>query len=185
MFKYVLIRGINDIRFMFSSKKGPSLREMRKDIEDANEDAKPLWQSRQKTRVARMAECRQKLAPVLSKMPSQAIHPKIPGCVLGRLNAIFQDNYGAGDRFLLIGRAEDDAYDAQANYVDAVLRHLSSYHQFIKARVLSCIGKCYGLTSIPILSIASVNAIWKACRSEFYRRQLAMVSQTCPHTRPC
>ena len=181
MFKYALIRGINDIRFMFNNSEGPSLRYTRREIERANGVAEPVWLNRQKRRTARMADCRQILAPVLDRMPSHSIHPKIPDCLLKKLNAIFEQNYGGGEQYLLMGRAEDDAYAAQANYVDAVLRKLSSYHQFTKARVLTCIGKAYGLTSVPILSTASVSALWQACKSEFYKRQLAMVSQTCLH----
>ena len=179
MFKYVLIRGVNDIRFMFNNEKGPSLWVTRREIEEANAVAEPVWRDRQRARTTRMANCRRILSPVLMKVASHPVDPIIPKCVLRRLDATFEQSYGGGDKPLLIGRAEEDAYVAQASYTDSIVLGLSSYHQYTKTRVLTCIGKAFGFTSIPILSVAFVDAMWGACKSKFYRRQLEMVSQTC------
>ena len=184
MFKYILLRGVDDIRFIFSTSEAPPVADVRRQIRTANEDAEVVWQTPGRMRVDRMVECKAILSPALGAVPSSLDGAKIPESLASRLDRIFAASYAGG--WAMIGRAEDEAYANQSRYAAEVEKVISSDRKNIKSRVIMRLGKAYGHTAIPLLSASSVSAVWDACRSDFYRRQLALVSRArLPPTSRC
>lgn len=151
------------------------MRDFRKLVDLANRRAEGVWNDRDRSLVTRMQECSKITLPILQKAKWSVPHTCIPKKLLENLDVIFSQSYGT-EGFLLIGRAEDKAYAIQEYYTSLILATTLSHHKHLKHRVLARLGKVHGYTSIPLLSKLSVSAMWEACRSNFYRRQLSLVS---------
>jgi hypothetical protein len=188
MFKSLLMAGVMDILVIFNDARSISSTEARKLIESVNEQAGVVWRRRGSGGVtARLSYCRNftsdAVRTVIASNSKDFRHETVPGSICERLDDVFAKHYGGPGGHLLIGRADDEAYAAQESYAVEVMNLLSSENDAWKARAAVRIGKVYGYTSLPLLSVSSIDGMWKACTSTFYKKQLSLVSSARPYIR--
>lgn len=180
MFKYLLLRGIEDILLIFNDSRAAPVAEMQSVLDQANNLAKPIWNDNNKSYAVRHAECKAILSPVftVTRFGEPSGFNSVPqGCV-GDLDKIFDFNYGPSN-YLLIGQAAEDAYQVQEDYARQVGNALRPIRHSYETRAVVLLGKLYGSTSIPLLCSSSISALWKVCNLPYYKRQLSLVSPTC------
>jgi hypothetical protein len=177
MFKHVVCRGIENILIIFNSANAAPGLEMRELMDEANNRAGPIWNDTTRTFAARRAECDNILRPVLAMnlLGGPGAFNPLPSSAVNTLDMLFRKHYER-HRFLLIGQANENAYCVQDLYAREVATALGSIRDSYGSRVTSFLGKVYGRTSIPLLSMASVSAFWEICKSPYYKRQLSLVS---------
>ena len=177
MFKHVVCRGIENILIIFNSSDATPGLEMRKLMDEANNRAGPVWNDATRTFATRRAECDKILLPVLEMNLSgrPGVFNPLPLSAVETLDTLFRKHYNC-HQFLLIGQANENAYRVQDLYAREVATALGSIRDSYGSRATSFLGKVYGRTSIPLLSMASVSAFWEICKSPYYKRQLSLVS---------
>lgn len=180
MFKSLLTRGIEDILIIFNDAPAPQATEVQENLDEANAIAAPLWNDDSKPLSARQTECRRILDPVIFAALAfkSGRFYSVPVAMSEDLNKVFRKHY-TSDKFLLIGRNTEEAYNAQDAYAREVGRLLGTTKRRLQSRAIVRLGKAYGRTSIPLLSMASVSALWQISKSSFYKRQLSLVSPVC------
>ena len=177
MFSYLLYRGLRDIWSIFNTAGAISPAEILQRLEEANTEAVKVWSDEDRPFVTRLETCKTIIDPVANLiLPSTSVtFNPIPEKVAGGLDTIFAKHYNPGN-YLLIGRTEHEAQEAQRRYAQEVAILLGLEYKPYETRALFYLGRVYGCTSIPLLSLGSVLAMWDLCRSPFYRRQLSLVS---------
>lgn len=182
MFKHLLYRGMEDILIIFNAGPAVPPEEIRKDLCEANSRAEPVWNDKAKTLSARRARCKTILDPVVARnsLGEPGEFRPFPSKLAPKLDAVFSRHYKSHepDRFLLIGKTEEDAYRVQEEYVHEVGLLLGSVRQSYRSRAITQLGKVYGRSSMPLLSISSVSALWLLCQTTYYKKQLSLVSRT-------
>ena len=180
MFKYLLYRGMEDILIIFNHSRAVRAEEIRADLLEANQKAELVWKDRTKTLSTRRAECIAILDPVLRRnlsAESGEFFP-VPLQVASGLDQIFAKHYKP-DSYLLIGKTDENAYTVQDLYADEVGILLGKVRRSYRSRAITRLGKAYGRSSIPLLSMASVSALWQICQSDYYKGQLLLVGSSC------
>ena len=181
MFRHVLFRGITDMANILKSHPALPVATARELISQANDKTEPIWNDQGKPFVTRLAECAAILRPVVRrnvpKEPGNFI--SLPQEVVQSLDEVFRKHYKTDEGFLLIGRADEDAYRIQDLYARDVGSALGLIRSSYESRAITQLGKVYGSTSIPLLCDSSVSALWEVCRSSFYKNQLFLVSSMC------
>lgn len=187
MFKSLLLAGVMDILVIFNNARSLPSTEAQQLVERANEEAALVWRHDKGGATTRLSRCRDITSEVVRKVTASnsknVVHHAVPGSLCERLDDVFTRHYGGPDGHLLIGRADDDAYVAQEGYGAEVIGLLSSERDAWKSRAMVRIGKVYGYPSLPLLSVGSIDAMWKVCTSTFYKKQLSLVSSTRPYIR--
>lgn len=184
MFKYLLYWGITDIVCIFSSSKAVfSVDTLRRRLRDADRETGVIWTHPTKSFTTRLQECKEILEPLIHRAVKVSTFSGIPSQVAEKLDGIFRRHYERSD-FLLIGCTEYDSYSLQQKYSDEIVSLLEPIDQGYASRALALLGKAHGRTSIPLLCLSSVAALWEICKSSFYRRQLKLVSSPYPCTSP-
>ena len=177
MFKHVVCRGIENILIIFNSADAAPGLEMRRLMDEANDQAGPIWDDATQPFADRRAECDEIVRPVLEMNLSGGpgeFNP-LPSSAVETLDKLFRKHYQRRN-FLLIGQANGEAYRVQDLYAREVATALGLIRDSYGSRATSFLGKVYGRTSIPLLSMASVSAFWEICNSPYYKRQLSLVS---------
>jgi hypothetical protein len=183
MFKYLMYRGVEDILMIFNDAKAAPVSDVRKLLKKANAKAAPIWMDREVSFLDRQAKCNEILDPVIRKNSSSMVgsFEQVPSAVVGGLNNAFKRFYPTFDELLLIGRTDEQAYEAQDGYAVEVAKILGAVNRGYESRAITRLRKAYGRASLPLLCISSVSGIWELCRSAFYRKLVYLVS---PHP-PC
>jgi hypothetical protein len=175
---HVLFRGIEDILVIFNGAPASPVQAIRNLVDDANRKAEPIWKNNDLDFKSRLGECRAilDLAFTEDQRSKPGQHRPVPSAVAEILDRIFRKHYSSSD-FLLIGRADEDSYRIQDAYAREVGRSIGLINSSYESRAITCLGKAYGKTSIPLLCMSSVSALWQVCQSSFYKKQLSLVSQ--------
>ena len=179
MFKYLLFRGIQDIRYVFSNHDAVSPEEIKAQLERANECVCHIWEDEEATFREKMAECASVVSRVIERNAPQDMEEfvGVPAELLESLARIFRETY-RGENLLLVGRSDTRAYEVQEQYASEVAEQLQ-WSRPLHSRAITRLGKAYGLTSMPLLCIASVAGLWQLCCSPFYQRVLSLVCPPC------
>lgn len=177
MFAHVIRRGLYDMAAIFSSGNPPPGEEIRHQLDAVNVIAKKVWGDRGKSLSGRMYQCQRFLAPVIEFVHPvrSATYDGVPMEITGELDGLFTRHYKP-EHYLLIGCADDRAYEIQDRYAQDVADLLGLMDKPYQSRGLVFLGRVYGCTAIPLLSMSSVSAMWGVCCSSFYKRQLSLVS---------
>jgi hypothetical protein len=167
---------MEDILIIFNHAEAAPAQAMQSVIDVANNQAERIWKDKSKTFTARRAECDAVLSPVIKlnflAPPGKFNRP--PSSITGKLDELFRNHYGP-DELLMIGQATEEAYHVQDLYARELSTMLGTIRDSYASRAITSLGKMYGKTSIPLLSIASVSWLWEVCQSCYYKRQLSMV----------
>jgi hypothetical protein len=178
MFQYLILRGISDILRIFNYlEEVDSVGTLQQDINDANAQAKLIWDDLEVPFSMRLVRCQLILGPVVSQVAKKEAetHVAVPASVAECLDDIFHRHYNKGN-FSLIGCADNSAYGVQENYAGEIVSQLRKISPECATRATVVLGKVYGSTGIPLLSISSVSALWDLANSAFYKKQLSLVS---------
>lgn len=183
MFKHLIFQGLTDISQVFTDAKAGGVGVVKAHLAQANEDASPVWNSPKLHPLERLARCKEITDPVveLSGIDLKGNFLGIPTRLIGRLNKAFQ-RYYKGDQSLLIGQTHEEARGVQDQYGRAVARIVGEEDARFAARAIICFRKVHGRTSMPLLTISSVQGLWQMCQTSFYTRVISLVS---PRRLPC
>ena len=102
---------------------------------------------------------------------------RFPASIEKELNAIFHQHYDAPEKYLLFGCTGDEAYDIQDKYALSMVALLRTIDVWYVSKAHLCLRKMYGRGApLPLLCRSSIEAMWKVCKSSYYRRQISLVS---------
>ena len=180
MFKFVLLRAIQTTVRVFSDAKVPGVRHCKQLVKDCNLEAEVLWKREGADFLARRAQCKAihgRYFRELDQFPTSKEMQPVPPEAAAVLDSIFKKHYKTTELCLLFGRTEDKALDVQDAYglsIAAAMRKIDSRYE---SRANLHLRKRYGRgAAMPLLSMASVEAMWEVCSSYFYRVQIRTVS---------
>ena len=179
MFKYLLFRGIQDIRYIFSDHEVVLPEEIKAQLTRANDCVRQIWEDEDAGFQEKMVGCASLVSRVIERNAPQDMEEfvGVPTELLGSLARIFRKTYRS-EKLLLIGRSDTHAYEVQEQYASKVAEQLKGSRR-LHSRAITRLGKAYGLTSMPLLCIASVAGLWQLCCSPFYQRVLSLVCPPC------
>ena len=171
-----------DLLIIFNDSEAVPPGEILADLHRANLAARSIWNDRKKSLTVRWTECDRILGPVIGRnlTAKRMGFVPIPLAASRGLDEVFLKHYGTPDGHMLIGKAQEASYDVQDLYALEVGKLLGSFQQKYRSRAITQLGKAYGRSSMPLLSISSVAALWKMCKSKYYRDQLSLVGLTYP-----
>ena len=178
MFQYLILRGISDILRIFNHlEEVDSADILQQNIDNANAQAKLIWDDLEVPFSMRLVRCQLILNPVVNQVAKRRAeeHVAVPASVAEHLDDIFHRHYNRSN-FSLIGCADSSAYEVQEKYAREIVSQLRKIDLGCAARATVVLGKVYGSTAIPLLSISSVSALWDLANSTFYKKQLSLVS---------
>ena len=173
-----MFRGVHDIMRIFNDLEGVDCVDtLQQHIDSANAQAKPIWDDLEAPFSMRLARCQLILDPVVNQIAEAGSWRRsaVPASIGDRLDQIFHRHYNQ-DNLSLIGCADSSAYEVQDGYARDVVSLLRATNTGYAARAMVVLGKVYGSTAIPLLSISSVSALWNLVNSAFYKKQLSLVS---------
>lgn len=181
MFKYLLYQAMEDALVIFNTAEAAPVTQTNNLIDVADAKAEPLWRDEAIPLLTREAECRAVYAECISlnEPVSKENRQPVPASAVAGLDRIFKKHYDTPDKFLLFGRTDDAAYEVQDRYAREVAALLGTIHRRFESRALTRLRKMYGRGSLPLLSEKSVTAMWEACKSSYYGRQMSLVSSVC------
>jgi hypothetical protein len=175
MFKYLLHRGLSCIQHIFNDQEAPSAKRVQQAVAKVNLEAEAIWNRGELPFRTRFRECHRITLPAL-----KLVFPASPGRYKGvgpstweRLDGVFLKHYE--NSWLSIGWADDAAYEVQNRYMHDVADVLGLECEHFRSRAIALLGMVYGHTAVPLLTKASVEAMWEICSSPFYKRQLSLV----------
>lgn len=180
MFKYVLYRAVVNTGQIFCSIETPTALKCKQAIQEYNRRAKPVWECKERGFLERQRVCDNILDEVFSEFCDPPTHEdvqRVPGSIVKRLDAIFNQHYGSFALCLLFGRTDEDALEVQERYALSVIKTLGRTDPRHEARAHLYLRKMYGRGApLPILTVQSASAIWRVCKSLHYQRQISLVS---------
>jgi hypothetical protein len=181
MFKYLLIRGMQDLRYVFDAAPAVSPEEIKTLLESANSSVRDVWEDKEASFQERMETCAKAVGPVIDMNAQGDVGEfrKVPKGVPDSLGRAFNEFY-SGEDLLLVGRADKYAYRVQELYASRVEEMVAGSRRS-RSRVVTRLGKAYGQNSMPLLSMSSAAGLWRLCCSPFYKRILSLVGL---HSRP-
>jgi len=184
MFKYMLYRAMRTGIFVFNTGEAPHLDQCKREMNNYNAKADLLWKSGGRFSERRRT-CENLLgmtAPSLKHLNHVVLEDdlrRFPSSIENELNLIFQRHYDTEEKYMLLGRADNKAYKVQDGYAMEVAKLLEKIDDEYSLRAQLCLRKIYGRGApLPLLSSASVEAMWEVCKSEYYKRQISLVSGT-------
>jgi hypothetical protein len=182
MFKYLIFRAIEDVLMIFNDADAVPAAHVQELLEEANSKAAPLWWDEATPFVDRQAACRKILDPIIKMNSAVKVHEfrKVPCSIVGALDEIFRRFYNKPSVLLLIGRTDEQAYEIQDDYARAIVELLENVDPAYGCRAITRLRKVYGRGALPLLSMSSASGIWQLCQSSFYRKQIYLVSSSCP-----
>ena len=182
MFMFLLFRGIQDILVIFNSSPAAPVPEVRDLLNEANAEAAVVWNDEDLPFPARWVACTEILQGVVKQNETFTAgnFEGVPEATVERLSKIFRRHYPQ-EKFLLMGCADEEAYEVQEGYAREVARLLGTKSKSFESRATTRLGKAYGRTALPLLCMSSVSALWKVCQSPFYKSQISLVSSVCSH----
>lgn len=175
MFKHLLFRGLQDVRYVFSAASAVSTDEIKALLKEANGKVRGVWEDENVCFWERWARCTQAVDQVVKyNAPDEAMGFKgVPEELPDSLCRAFDEIY-CDENLLSIGRVDRHAYRAQEAYASQVEEMLGGCRRF-RSRAATCLGKAYGRSSMPLLCMASVAGLWRLCCNPFYKRILSLV----------
>ena len=179
MFKFVLLRAVQTTAQVFCDVDVRSARRCREVVEEYNRQAEPVWKKEGADFLLRRRECKvlhSKLLGEVDRFPGTSEFRPIPQKAAAVLDSIFKAHYKSEEQFLLFGRTDDRSLEVQDSYGLAVAKALGKLDKRYEARAHLHLRKKYGRGApLPLLSMASVEAMWETCTSYFYRIQIRTV----------
>lgn len=183
MFKYLLLRGLQDIFLIFNDsevKDPPHHREAL--LKMVNSRAAVIWKNLDISFVDRVRECK------LATDPAVSLETRINGTQIvlisepihEELNRIFRAVYNKREKIILIGQTNDEAYQLQDDYACQIVELLMPIGEAFASRAIARLRVAYGRNSIPLLSMSSVAELWNLCCSIYYRDIIFFVSSLSP-----
>jgi hypothetical protein len=180
MFKFVLLRAVQTTAQVFCDVDVRSARRCREVVEEYNRQAEPVWKKEGADFLLRRRECKvlhSKLLGEVDRFPGTSEFRPIPQKAAAVLDSIFKAHYKSEEQFLLFGRTDDRSLEVQDSYGLAVAKALGKLDKRYEARAHLHLRKKYGRGApLPLLSMASVEAMWETCTSYFYHIQISTVS---------
>ena len=182
MFKFILLQAIAVTGTVFCPEEAPTPEECNARINEYNRRAKMVWKMEEEDFFQRQLECEaigQKLLVAFDTMGARSHLAPVPSSFVIELDAAFRRHYKSRETYLLFGRTDDNSLEVQDAYAIDVAKSLETINSRYSARALLYLRKRYGRGApLPLLSMASASAMWQACKSHYYRSQLATVSST-------
>lgn len=181
MFKHLLYRGLYDIEHIFNSGRALLPKDIRPLLDKANSSVEATWRDEDICFQIRLARCEEVVGPVvdLNRRERVGLFRPISRELPDMFSQAFKQLYN-GDRLLLIGQADEQAYKVQGLYASKIENILEGESRRSHSRAITRLGKVYGRSSIPLLCMASVAGLWQLCCSPFYGRVLSLVGPPCP-----
>lgn len=182
MFKYLLLRSLENTEYVFSTFKPtteePTVEECEKAIKAYNARAKRVWSQeadfmRRRHRCSAIYE-----QQVLALRPTQDRYStSIPKHAVQEMDAVFKANYKTLAERLLLGRLDEIPQVINAVYAKQVASALGQIDKRYEARAILSLHPLYGRgTPLPLMTEESVEAMWQVCQSYYYTVQLNAVS---------
>jgi hypothetical protein len=186
MFQYLLLQSVQNTASVFAEFKSPTeepaVADCKEAIEAYNAQAKQVWSEEGRNFMRRRARCSAIYEErLLALRPAQVGFPpgSIPKEVLQELDRIFKAHYKTLTERLLLGRLDDIPRVVNTAYVEQVARALGHIDSRYESRVLLSLYPLYGRGApLPVMTEASVEAMWEVCESHYYTVQLNAVSST-------
>lgn len=182
MFRFILWRGIEDNRALFTNSEPKySLEAFREALDKANETARWFLNNPTTQLSEGWHRCEQITNAVYltaQPVPGEGRF-SFPKTLVPELEAVFRQHYNQ-ENMLLIGGSDLEAYRVQDEYAQNVVSILSKEHPAYAVHALVILGKVYGRTSIPLLGVASVSLLWNLVKCDFYKDQLSLVRLDIP-----
>lgn len=177
MFRNLLLRGMEDVLFIFNDAKAKPVQEVRFSLTLANSEAEKSWNNATKSFLLRKSECGKIISGVLqmNQIPKSATSTPVPQPVGEQLASLFNKHYW-GKNLFLIGRTTEEAYKLQDRYGEDVVELLATVSVDYQSRAITRLQTVYGVSSMPLLCTSSVSATWELCQSPFYKKQISLVS---------
>lgn len=178
MFRFLLWRGITDIKAIFKEGEPQgSVDHYKERLDRVNSSAQWFFDNPESGLSDQLNQSERMSDFVFDAARSGNTGDSfpIPSSLVRPLQAAFCLHYNNNNMFL-IGRADHEAYSVQEKYVEDVVSVLKKDYPGCAARALLVLGKAYGRSSIPLLSVASIATFWKLADSVFYKRQTNLVS---------
>jgi len=180
MFKFVLLQAVQTTVQVFCDADILGARQCNRLLEDYNVEAKAVWEREEDDLLARRRECKaisKKVFGEVDGFPAGSEIRPVPRNAAAVLDSIFKAHYNSEKKRLLFGRADEKALEVQDRYGVAVAKALGKIDQRYGARATLHLRKRYGRGApLPLLSMASAEAMWEVCSSGFYRLQIRTVS---------
>lgn len=180
MFKYVVYRSLLTTVRVFCKVDAATVRRCKEAAEKYNQKAKPVWERKDKELLNRREECNtmeRSFFCGLDKAPKILELEAVPEVAARMLDGLFLKHYKSEELCLLFGCMEDAALEVQDGYALSVANALGDINWRYEARTHLYLRKRYGRGApLPLLSMASADAMWEVCMSYFYRVQISTVS---------
>ena len=183
MFKYLLLESVENTACVFSAldstTKEPTVGECEKAIKTYDAQARRVRLREETDFMRRRRRCsaiyKQELLP-LRRAPS-FYSTAIPKQAVQEMDAIFERHYKSLTERLLLGRLDDIAREVNTAYAVEVAEALGKIDIRYKARAILTLRPLYGRGApLPLMTKASVEAMWEVCLSNYYTVQLKAVS---------
>jgi len=186
MFKYMLYRAIRTGITVFKDGEAPRLEQCKREIAGYNGKASLLWKS-SRSFSDRRRTCEYLLGMVVPSMRHVEVRvdnsdlQRFPAALEKELNSIFHRHYSTREKYLLFGRADDEAYKVQDGYAVSVAELLQNVDVRYASRAHLCLRKIYGRGApLPLLCSSSIEAMWEVCKDQYYKTQISLVSKMQP-----
>jgi hypothetical protein len=180
MFKFILLRAVQITAQVFSDADVLDAKRCQKILKEYNVRAKRVWGREGVSFFIRRRECKainMELLGELDKFPKASEFKQVPADAAEVLDSIFKKHYSSGNLCLLFGSTDDRALDLQDAYGLSIAKALKKLDERYEARAHLHLRKRYGRGApLPLLSKASVEAMWDVCSSYFYYIQIKTVS---------
>jgi hypothetical protein len=184
MFKYLLLQSIETTAYVFSTfdsrTKEPTTEECKLAIKTYNKQARQVWSQEKESIVRRRHQCsaiyEQEILSLRRSVEVGDFRP-MPEKVAEKMDDIFKATYHSPAEYLAFGRFDDISYLANGSYARHASSALGAIDSRYEARAVLCLSPLEGRGgSLPLMTKASVDAMWEVCESYFYAVQLKVVS---------
>ena len=186
MFKYLLLQSVETTAYVFSKfdseTKGPDVQRCKMAIRTYNTEAKQVWLQKDLNFTRRRHQCSaiyDQMFLGLRRSIEVGDFQPVPKEAPERLDAIFKAHYRSLSDYTLFGRLDEETQLVNRAYALQVTNALREIDRRYGARAILCLSPLYGRgAALPLMTEASVDAMWEVCQSYYYNAQLNAVSST-------
>jgi hypothetical protein len=184
MFKYLLLQSIEATAYVFSAfdsgTKEPTAERCKLAIKSYNKQASQVWSREKENTVPRRHLCsaiyEQELLGLRRSVEVRDLRP-VPKEAVKAMDGVFKAHYRSLAEYLVFGRLDDVSQLVNRSYAEHLASTLGAIDSRYEARAILCLHPLDGRgCALPLMTEASVEAMWEVCESYFYTVQLKAVS---------
>lgn len=180
MFKFVLLRAVQTTAQVFSTGDVPNPECCRDMIKDYRKEAERVWWQKGVDYSVKRRECSRigkSYFSELDEFPLEEELRPVPAEVAATLDTLFNAHYDREELHMLFGRGDYEALIMQEKYACGIATALGELDPQYEAKANIHLRPRLGKGApLPLLSKASMDAMWKVCCSDYYIIQIKTVS---------